>query len=139
MLTITLRWSLGIALLCYFALILLFLKNKAIELKYTLLWIAAGICMGILLIFPHVLTFFVHVLGIESNMNGLFAFCIAFLMVLVMALTSIVSKQTRKIRRLIQEQALLEERIRKLAASIKPRIEDGWGNKKQGELEETAK
>lgn len=125
MLPITLRWSLGIALLCYFILILLFLKNKAIELKYTLLWIAAGTCMGILLLFPQVLTFFVHILGIESNMNGLFAFCIAFLMVLVMALTSIVSKQTRKIHRLIQEQALMEERIRRLAADINSGWEDG--------------
>ena len=119
MLPVTLRWSLGIALFCYFIIILLFLKNKALELKYTLLWIVAGTCMGILIIFPNVLTVFVHKLGIESNMNGLFIFCIAFLIILVMALTSIVSKQTRKIRRLIQEQAILEERVRRIACFIK--------------------
>ena len=37
MLPVNLRITLGIALIVYFCLILLFLKRKAIELKYTLL------------------------------------------------------------------------------------------------------
>ena len=114
MLPATLRISLGIALLFYFVLILLFLKNKAIQLKYTLLWLLAGIVMAVLLIFPEVLTWFIHLVGIESNMNGLFIFCIAFLMMITMSLTSIVSKQTDKIRNLVQNQAILEKRIRDL-------------------------
>lgn len=114
MLPTTLRISLGIALLFYFILILLFLKNKAIQLKYTLLWLLAGIAMAVLLIFPEVLTWFIHLVGIESNMNGLFIFCIAFLMMITMSLTSIVSKQTDKIRNLVQNQAILEKRIRDL-------------------------
>ena len=47
-------------------------------------------------------------------MNGLFIFCIAFLMMLVMELTSIVSRQAGKIRSLTQGQAILEREVREL-------------------------
>ena len=39
MLPIMLRITLGVGLVLYFTVILLFLKYKAIELKYTLIWI----------------------------------------------------------------------------------------------------
>lgn len=112
MLPVNLRITLGIALVVYFALILLFLKNKAIELKYTLLWLLAGVCMALLVIFPSILPAFLRILGITGNMNGLFIICIAFLMVLCMALTSIVSRQAGKIRRLTQSMAILEKELR---------------------------
>ena len=55
MLPVNLRITLGIALIIYFGLILLFLKRKAIELKYTLLWLLAGACMTILVVFAWLL------------------------------------------------------------------------------------
>ena len=112
MLPVNLRITLGVALVVYFALILLFLKNKAIELKYTLLWLLAGLCMALLVIFPSILPAFLRILGITGNMNGLFIICIAFLMILCMALTSIVSRQAGKIRQLTQSIAILEKELR---------------------------
>lgn len=109
-----LRMALAAALVIYFILILVFLKKKAIELKYTLLWLLAGTVMALLIIFPNTLPWFVHLFGIADNMNGLFIFCIAFLMMIVMELTSIVSRQARKIRSLTQSQAILEHEIREL-------------------------
>lgn len=109
-----LRITLAIALAVYLILILIFLKNKAIELKYTLLWLLAGAAMGILIIFPDILPWFIHLIGVTDNMNGLFLICIAFLMMLLMELTSIVSRQSRKIRRLTQSQAILEREVREL-------------------------
>lgn len=114
MLPANLRITLAIALFIYFGLILLFLKRHAIELKYTLLWLFAGSCMAILIIFPRILPFFLRLLGIAGNMNGLFIICIAFLMMLCMALTSIVSRQAGKIRALTQNLALLEMELRKI-------------------------
>lgn len=114
MLPVNLRITLGIALVVYFALILLFLKNKAIELKYTLLWLLAGVCMALLVVFPTILPAFLRILGITGNMNGLFIICIAFLMTLCMALTSIVSRQAEKIRRLTQSMAILEKELREV-------------------------
>ena len=112
MLPVNSRITLGIALIIYFCLILIFLKRKAIELKYTLLWLLAGLCMTILVIFPSILPAFLRLFGIVGNMNGLFIICIAFLMMLCMALTSIVSRQAGKIRKLTQSMAILEKELR---------------------------
>ena len=111
MLPVNLRILLTIALVIYFGLILLFLKNKAIELKYTLLWLLAGIVMALLVAFPNTLPWFLKAIGITGNMNGLFIICIAFLMMLCMALTSIVSKQAGKIRSLTQSIAIVEKEL----------------------------
>lgn len=109
-----LRISLICALVIYFTLILLFLKRRDISLKYTLLWLFAGVSMGILVIWPETLAKIISLIGIESNMNGLFILAIAFVIVILMALTSIVSKQSDKIRSLTQTIGMLEKRIREL-------------------------
>lgn len=114
MIPVTLRITLSIAIVCYFVLILYYLKKRMLELKYTLLWLAAGAVMGIMIFFPEVLVIFVRMLGIESNMNGLYVLCIAFLIAILMALTSIVSRQALKIRILVQEMSMIEKRIRDL-------------------------
>lgn len=109
-----LRIFLLAALVCYFVLILLFLKRREISLKYTLLWIFSGIFMGILVIWPDALRGIVSLLGIASNMNGLFLMAIAFIIAILMSLTSIVSKQSDKIKSLTQTIAMLEKRVREL-------------------------
>lgn len=114
MLPINLRITLIVAVLCYFILILLFLKRRALELKYTLLWLLAGVVMGAFVIFPKLLSLLTKMLGIESTMNGLYVLCIGFIIIILMALTSIVSRQSIKIRALIQENAMLEKRMREI-------------------------
>ena len=78
MLPIMLRITLGVGLVLYFTVILLFLKYKAIELKYTLIWIFCGVAMLLMVIFPKLLTFLLNPLGIVGTMNGLFILFIAF-------------------------------------------------------------
>lgn len=109
-----LRIVLIIALIIYFVIILIFLKNKTLELKYTLLWMVAGIILAILVAWPEILNGFVRLIGIQSNMNGLFIMAFAFVIMIMMSLTSIVSKQANKIKILIQTLAILEKRIRDL-------------------------
>lgn len=114
MIPATLRVTLCIAVICYFVLILYYLKKRMLELKYTLIWLVAGVVMGIMIFFPELLVFFVRLLGIESNMNGLYVLCFAFIIAILMTLTSIVSRQTMKIKILIQELSIMEKRIREL-------------------------
>lgn len=114
MIPFTLRVTLSIAVICYFILILYYLKKRMLELKYTLIWLAAGIIMGVMIFSPELLVMFVRLLGIESNMNGLYVLCIAFIIAILMTLTSIVSRQALKIRILIQEISMMEKRIREL-------------------------
>ncbi len=120
----TLRFFLIIAVICYFIIILYFLKQRALNLKYTLLWLLAGVVMGLLVIFPELLVRIIHIFGIEDNMNGLFIICIAFILMILMALTSIASRQNMKIRLLVQEIAILEKRIRELEADTGKRGQD---------------
>ena len=117
MITDKLRISLICALVVYFALILLFLKRRDISLKYTLLWLFAGGFMVILVIWPESLAKIISIIGIENNMNGLFILAIAFVIVILMALTSIVTKQSDKIRSLTQTIGMMEKRIRELEES----------------------
>ena len=110
----TLRIVLIIALLFYFVILLIFLKNKTLELRYTLLWMFAGFILALLVIWPDVLRGFVKVIGIQDNMNGLFIMSFAFVIMIMMSLTSIVSRQANKIKLLVQELAIMEKRIREL-------------------------
>ena len=110
----TLRVVLIVAIIVYFIMILIFLKNKTLELRYTLLWMFAGMILAVLVIWPELLSRLVRLVGIQSNMNGLFIMAIAFIVMIMMSLTSIVSRQTNKIRHLIQEIAILEKRVREL-------------------------
>lgn len=114
MIPATLRLSLIIAVVCYFAVILYFLKQKALNLKYTLLWLVAGLIMGILVVVPELLKTIIHIFGIQDNMNGLFIFAIGFIIMILLSLTSIASRQNRKLRTLTQELAILEKRVRDL-------------------------
>ncbi|MBQ9991383.1 MAG: DUF2304 domain-containing protein [Lachnospiraceae bacterium] len=110
----TLRIVLIIGVVIYFAAILMFLKRKELSLKYTLLWLAAGVVLGIMVIWPETLIKFIRLLGITGNMNGLFIISIAFLVMILMSITSIVSKQAEKIKNLTQTISRMEKRIREL-------------------------
>lgn len=109
-----LRLVLIICVIVYFIIILMFLKKKSLSLKYTLLWLLAGVVLGIMVIWPELLSWFIHMLGIVDNMNGLFILCIAFVIMILMSLTSIVSKQAEKIKNLTQTISKMEKRIREL-------------------------
>lgn len=130
----TLQITLSIAVICYFIIILYYLKKKMLELKYTLIWLVAGVIMGIMIYFPDLLVRFVRLLGIESNMNGLYILCIGFIMMILMTLTSIVSRQQLKIRILIQEISMMEKRIRELENVLQEdRTEEARTDQREGE------
>lgn len=109
-----LQITLCVGIIIYFIFILHYLKKKMLELKYTLIWIIAGLIMAVLIFVPELLTWFIHLLGIQSNMNGLFILAIAFVIMVLMTLTSIVSRSAIKMRAMIQEVAMLEQRVREL-------------------------
>ena len=70
--------------------------------------------MGVLVVMPDLLTRIIHIFGIQDNMNGLFIFAIGFMLMILLSLTSIASRQNRKLRTLTQELAILEKRVRDL-------------------------
>lgn len=74
--------------------------------------------MLVLVINPMLMFYIIQLLGITSAMNGLYIMLIGFLIMLVLSLTSIASRQAGRITKLIQNQGLLEKRIRELEEKV---------------------
>ncbi|WP_029323460.1 DUF2304 domain-containing protein [Butyrivibrio sp. AE3004] len=102
------------AIITYFVIILSLLKHRKLNMKYTLLWLFTGVVFFVLVLEPLLLVRIINMLGITDTMNGLFILLIAFLIMLVLSLTSIASRQAGRITKLIQTQGLLEKRVREL-------------------------
>lgn len=111
---ICLRLSLIVAITIYFTCIYLLLKKKNLNLKYTLIWIFSGIIMTIVVLFPGILNLLSNKLGIVEPVNGLFSVCIFLILLILMSITAIVSKMNEKNKKLVQQYALLEKRLREI-------------------------
>lgn len=114
MLPARLKISLIAAIILFFVIVLYLLKKRRLSLKYTLLWLLTGLVMLIFVIFPGIMGAIAKLLGIQTVMNTLYLLLLAFVLVLLMMLTSIVSKQTERIGYLAQSNAILEKRVREL-------------------------
>ncbi|MBO6134049.1 MAG: DUF2304 domain-containing protein [Lachnospiraceae bacterium] len=112
-----LRILLFVGVIIYLLILLSFLKRQKLNLKYSLLWIVSGIILLILALFPGVLIGAAALAGIEVASNALFVIAIGLIIIILMSLTSIVSMQNEKLKKLIQYNALLEKRIRELEDS----------------------
>lgn len=110
----TLRIAIFIALLIYFFVIFRLLKRKRLILQYSLLWLAVGLLMLLAAIFPSVLLHVLHLIGVVELTNGLFGILLFGIIVIMISITSIVSRQNEKLRSLIQKTAQYEKRIREL-------------------------
>lgn len=117
MLPIRLKVSLMAAVLVFFIIVLSMLKRRRLALKYTLLWLLTGVVMLIFVVFPELLQSLAGLIGAQTLMNTLYLLIIGFILVLLMMLTSIVSKQTERIAFLAQANAILEKRVRELEES----------------------
>ena len=89
------------------------IRNKGIELKYSLVWLALGTWIIIFTCFPKLTTWLAHVLGISQPMNMLFFAGFCFMLPIIFSLSVSVSRLSNKVKRLTQEMALLEEQKRK--------------------------
>lgn len=110
--TKTLSVTLMIGMIFYFGIIFCLLKKKVLSLKYTLLWLLTGTGLLLLLIFPDFSFTVSKFLGFQMPVNGMFLFMIAFLFMIVLSITVIVSRQSERIKIMAQKMALLEKRLR---------------------------
>lgn len=114
MISSRLRIAVLMAVLVYFLIVFYLLKRKTLHLKYTLLWLTAGLAMFALAVWPQILLTLTSLVGIYDPTNALFVAALFFVIMILMSLTAIVSKLNDKNKRLIQTIALLEKRIREL-------------------------
>lgn len=88
-------------------------RKEVLDIKFALSWLTVGAAVLILDLFPGIMDYLVHLLGIELPVNMMFFFGFCFTLLLLFILTVKVSRQEEHIKRLAQEMALLEEQIKK--------------------------
>ncbi|MCL5986685.1 MAG: DUF2304 domain-containing protein [Actinobacteria bacterium] len=105
---------LGLAASVIFLVYLIYLiKNSKLKEEYSFLWIAVGIVMIIISIFPQTLNFLRRFLGFSFIENILYFFSLFFLLVLSLQMTVQVSRLSNQAKTLAQKLALLEEKLNK--------------------------
>lgn len=114
MITFKLNIFLWLALLLYFLCIFYLIKKGNLSLQYSLMWLLSGIIILMVVLCPEAFNFLMDKIGIVNPSNGLFAICIFLILVMLLVITSIISKMNTKIKMLTQLLGIAEKRIREL-------------------------
>lgn len=104
---IRLQWIVGILLVSAIWYVIHKIRTGKADLRYTLIWLILGVVFLAFDMIPQLQILISQALGINSSQNMLIFMSLGFLLVLLFNLTLIVSQQTKRIERLIQENALL--------------------------------
>lgn len=86
-------------------------RNRKLELKYVLSWLAVGVGILVLDIFPSFLNIIAKSCGVFEPINMLFFLGFCFSLTIIFTLTVTVSRMSLRIKELSQEIALFEERV----------------------------
>lgn len=121
--SIRLRITLIVGIVLFALYIINLLMKKRLHLKYTLLWLVMILGMLFATFFPDLIAFISNTLGIITPVNFIFVLAGMFSLVIIVSITAIVSHMNNRIFRLVQNQALLEKRIRELESSLQKHIE----------------
>ncbi len=98
-----------ISLLAVIIAITHFVKKNKITIKYAIIWYLSLLVLILFTTFPEILGLLTNLIGMELSSNFLFVLLIAFLFIICISLTIIVSEQKEQIRKLIQEVSLLKK------------------------------
>ena len=96
------------------------IRKRRVELKYALVWYGAGVVILLFSIFPGLMEGLSHLLGIVTPVNMLFFLALIVLAAIVMELTAVLSAMSQRVRKLVQEVALLKDELKQREDSEKP-------------------
>ena len=94
--------------------IFVLLKKGNMTVKYSLLWLGLAVVLVIFAICPYVVYVLRDLLDVEMPVNLVFMMMFCFVLVVLISLSIAVSQLAEKCKRLTQENALLEKRVREL-------------------------
>ena len=94
--------------------IFVLLKKGEMTVKYSLLWLGLAVVLVIFAICPYVVYVLRDLLDVEMPVNLVFMLMFCFVLVVLISLSIAVSQLAEKCKRLTQENALLEKRVREL-------------------------
>ena len=102
------------------AVIFVFLKKGLMTVKYSLLWLGLSIVLVIFAACPYVVFVLRDILDIEMPVNLVFLLMFCFVLVVLLSLSIAITQLADKCKRLTQENALLEKRVRELERRLPP-------------------
>ena len=111
---IGLRAWLVVAALMVFALILLTITKRKLNIKYSIVWLIWSLLLVFMSIFPETFYGITDLLGIELPVNGVFLIMIALLYGLTFFVYIMISKHNEEIIKLTYEIAVLKKEIDEL-------------------------
>ena len=109
------------------AIIFVFLKKGLMTVKYSLLWLGLSIVLVIFAACPYVVFVLRDILDIEMPVNLVFLLMFCFVLVVLLSLSIAITQLADKCKRLTQENALLEKRVRELERRLPPEDRRGEG------------
>ena len=110
----SLRLGLLIAALLVFALIVMCIFKKLLNIKYSIVWLVWSLLSLLMAIFPETFYRLAHILGIEMAVNAVFLIMIFLLYALVFYLFIMISKHNEEIVQLTYEISSLKKEIEEL-------------------------
>ena len=117
-LSLFLRIDLLVGVLLYLGVILWLLKKNRLTIRYSIIWFLSGFVLLIFALFPYIVLVLRDLLQVELAANLVFLLVLAFVLMILLSLSSIVSGFSEKIKRLPQHNALLERRVRELEQKL---------------------
>ncbi len=118
---LTLRLDLFLGAAVFLAAILWLLKKGRLTVRYSIIWLMAGGALLLFAVFPYIVLVLRDWLNMEMPVNVVFTLVLAFVLLLLLSLSTIVSGFAEKLKRLAQENALLEKRVRELEQALAQR------------------
>ena len=103
-----------IGALALFGVIVWLIKNKKIEVKYSIIWLAFSATMILFAVFLYLVLVLGDISGVINPVNFIFMTLFAFSLLIMLSLSAVISGFSTKIKRLAQANALLEKRVREL-------------------------
>ena len=123
---LALRLDMFLGAVVFLVVILWLLKKGRLTVRYSIIWLMAGGALLVFAVFPYIVLGLRDWLNMEMPVNVIFTLVLAFVLLLLLSLSTIVSGFAEKLKRLAQENALLEKRVRELEQALAQRM-DGSG------------
>lgn len=115
---IRLRIALIVGIIGFATCLIKLLLRKKVNLKYALLWMAMIIIMSLAVMLPNIVISVSEFFGFITPANFIFVLAGMFALLILVSFTVILSHMNKRIFRLVQEVALLENRLREINGKV---------------------
>ncbi|MDD2992430.1 MAG: DUF2304 domain-containing protein [Pygmaiobacter sp.] len=112
------RVALIVGVLLYLGVIFYLLKKRRLGVQYAIIWLLSGAVLLLFALFPYIVLVMGDILKVLNPVNFVFLVILAFVLLILLSLSAVVSGFSVKIKSLTQNAALLERRIRELEAQL---------------------